>query len=103
MLIAEEAREEGFEVESIINDTYKLHNRPMLVFNSLKWEYDAKEHSEKSSVLIDSISVLRKGALSANSFHVDWQDYSANGEQLLLMEKSPPYSTTKKSVSASRG
>jgi DNA modification methylase len=103
LLIAEEAREEGFEVESIINDTYKLHNRPMLVFNSLKWEYDAKEHSEKSSVLIDRILVLRKGAVNANSFRVDWQDYSANGEQLVLMEKTTPYQIKKKAVSVSRG
>lgn len=88
LLISEEAREEGFDVECIINDTYKLHNRPMLVFNSLKWEYEPKEHSERSSVLIDRILVLRKGSVRANSFRVDWQEYSANGEQLLLMEKS---------------
>jgi DNA modification methylase len=93
LLIAEEAREEGFEIECIINDTYKLHNRPMLVFNSLKWEYDADEHSERSSVLIDRILVLRKGSVSPNSFRVSWQDYSVNGEQLLLMEKSPAYRT----------
>ena len=91
LLIAEEAQEEGFEVECIINDTYKLHNRPMLVFNSLKWEYDAHEHSERSSVLIDRILVLRKGVVSANAFRVDWQDYCANGEQLVLMEKAQPY------------
>jgi hypothetical protein len=62
----------------------------MLVFNSLKWEYDADEHSERSSVLIDRILVLRKGAVSANSFRVDWQGYCANGEQLVLMEKPRP-------------
>lgn len=62
LLIAEEAQEVGFEVESIINDTYKLHNRPMLIFNSLKWECDAHEQSARSSVLIDRILVLRKGA-----------------------------------------
>lgn len=67
----------------------------MLVFNSLKWEYNANEHSERSSVLIDRILVLRKGAVSANSFRVDWQDYSANGEQLMFMEKAPAYRTKK--------
>ena len=95
LLIAEEAREEGFEVECIINDTYKLHNRPMLVFNSLKWEYDAQEHSERSSVLIDRILVLRKGVVTSNSFRVDWQGYCANGEQLVLMEKAAPYRAKK--------
>lgn len=91
LLIAEEAREVGFEVEGIINDTYDLHNRPMLVFNSLKWEYDADEHSERSSVLIDRILLLRKGRVAANSFRVDWHGYSTVGEQLLLMDKRTPY------------
>jgi DNA modification methylase len=91
LLIAEEAREVGFEVDGIINDTYKLHNRPMLVFNSLKWEYDAHEHSERSSVLIDRILLLRKGRVGANSFRVDWHNYSTAGEQLLLLEKGAPY------------
>jgi hypothetical protein len=95
LLIAEEARAEGFEVESIINDTYKLHNRPMLVFNSLKWEYDAREHGERSSVLIDRILVLRKGSIATNAFRVDWHSYSAVGEQLLLMDQSTAYRATK--------
>jgi hypothetical protein len=85
----------GFDIEGIINDTYKLHNRPMLVFNSLKWEYDADEHSQRSSVLIDRILVLRKGAAATNSFRVDWHNYSANGEQLLLLENGTPYRTKK--------
>ncbi|MGA2174619.1 MAG: DNA methyltransferase [Verrucomicrobiota bacterium] len=95
LLIAEEAQKEGFDIEGIINDTYKLHNRPMLVFNSLKWEYDAAEHGERSSVLIDRILVLRKGAVTTNSFRVDWGNYSANGEQLLLMEKGAPFRAKK--------
>jgi hypothetical protein len=95
LLIAEEAQKAGFDIEGIINDTYQLHNRPMLVFNSLKWEYNADEHSERSSVLIDRILVLRKGAVATNSFRVDWHGYSANGEQLLLMEKETPYRAKK--------
>ena len=67
----------------------------MLVFNSLKWEYNVTEHSERSSVLIDRILVLRKGAVATNSFRVDWHSYSANGEQLLLMEKETPYRAKK--------
>ncbi len=96
LLIAEEAEKVGFDIEGIINDTYKLHNRPMLVFNSLKWEYDADEHSQRSSVLIDRILVLRKGAPATNSFRVDWHNYSANGEQLLLLENGTPYRAEKK-------
>jgi hypothetical protein len=91
LVIAEEAREVGFEVEGIINDTYKLHNRPMLVFNSIKWEYNAEEHSERSSVLIDRILLLRKGRVATNSFRVDWHSYSTAGEQLLLMDKRTAY------------
>jgi hypothetical protein len=88
LLIAEEARETGFEVEAILNDTYKLHNRPMLVFNSLKWEYDAAEHKDRSSVLIDRILILRKGRrMPTNDFRVDWQYRSVHGEQLLLLEQ----------------
>jgi hypothetical protein len=85
LLIAEEATQEGFEVEGIINDTYKLHNRPMLVFNSLKWEYSPDQHGEKSSVLIDRILVLRKGQPRSHSFRVDWLNRSLNGEQLLMV------------------
>jgi hypothetical protein len=89
LLIGEEAEKAGFEIEAILNDTYKLHNRPMLVFNSLKWEYDATEHIERSSVLIDRILILRKGhRLKTHDFKIDWQNRSLHGEQLLLME--PP-------------
>lgn len=89
LLIGEEAREAGFEVESILNDTYKLNNRPLLVFNALKWEYDASEHKERSSVLIDRILILRKGRrLRTNDFRVDWQNRSVVGEQLMLLEKA---------------
>lgn len=93
LLIGEEAEKAGFEVESILNDTYKLHNRPMLVFNSLKWEYDAAEHKERSSVLIDRILILRKGRrFKTHDFMVDWQNRSVVGEQMLLLESSQsPY------------
>jgi DNA modification methylase len=86
LLIAEEAQKVGFDIEGIINDTYKLHNRPMLVFNSLKWEYDADEHSQRSSVLIDRILVLRKGAPATNSFRVDWHNYFASVISLPCLE-----------------
>ena len=72
LLIAEEAAHLGFEIECIINDTYKMRNRPFLVFNALKWEYDPSEHAAKSSVPIDRCLVLRKGVITTREVHPPW-------------------------------
>jgi len=72
LLIAEEAARAGFEIECIINDTYKMRNRPFLVFNALKWEYDPSEHAAKSSVPIDRCLVLRKGIVRARDVDAPW-------------------------------
>lgn len=63
LLIWEEAQHVGFGIDRVINDTYDLHSRSMLVYNSLKWSYGADEHITKSSVLIDRCLVLTKGKI----------------------------------------
>jgi hypothetical protein len=72
LLLAEEAVKVGFEVECIIDDVYKLKARSMLVLNSLKWGYSEREHSERSSVLIDRCLVLRKGNIVWRWPEIDW-------------------------------
>lgn len=72
LLIAEEAAQVGLEPECIINDTYKMRNRPFLVFNALKWEYDPSEHAARSSVPIDRCLVLRKGMIRTRDVVAPW-------------------------------
>jgi hypothetical protein len=74
LLIAEEARHVGFGVDALINDVYDLHNRSMLVFNSLKWSYEADEHETKSSVLIDRCLVLSKGKVNWRNRPIFWEN-----------------------------
>lgn len=72
LLIAEEAEKVGFEVECIVNDPYKFKNRAMLVYNSLKWEYDPNKHEAKSSVPVDRCLVLRKGGVTTRPIRTPW-------------------------------
>ena len=87
LLIAEEAVKEGFEVECIINDPYKFKNRSMLVFNSLKWDYDPNSHEEKSSVPIDRCLVLRKGRIQPRDFQAPWINTSAIDQLSLVFSE----------------
>lgn len=74
LLIWEEARHVGFGVDRLINDTYALHNRSMLVYNSLKWSYGADEHITKSSVLIDRCLILTKGRIQWRNRPIAWKN-----------------------------
>ena len=73
LLIWEEAQAVGFGLDTLINDTYALNNRSMLVFNSLKWDYGAHEHATRSSVLIDRCLVLTKGTIQWRNRPIQWQ------------------------------
>src|SRR5581483_11769490 len=73
LLIWEEAQRVGFGIDTLINDTYSLNNRSMLVFNSLKWDYGVDEHAAKSSVLIDRCLVLTKGTVHWRDRPIMWQ------------------------------
>lgn len=73
LLIWEEAQRVGFGIDTLINDTYALNNRSMLVFNSLKWDYGMDEHAAKSSVLIDRCLVLTKGTVHWRDRPIMWQ------------------------------
>jgi hypothetical protein len=73
LLIWELARRIGFSVEMLINDTYDLHNRSMLVYNSLKWSYGTDEHEAKSSVLVDRCLVLAKGSIRWRNRPIEWR------------------------------
>ncbi len=72
LLIWEEAQKVGFGIDKMINDTYALNNRSMLVYNSLKWSYGADEHATKSSVLIDRCLVLTKGTIHWRNCPTTW-------------------------------
>jgi hypothetical protein len=72
LLLWEEAKHVGFNIDTLINDVYDLHNRSMLVFNSLKWNYNADEHEAKSSVLIDRCLVLTKGKINWRKRPIYW-------------------------------
>jgi tRNA G10 N-methylase Trm11 len=72
LLIAEEAVAVGFEIDRVVDDVYALNARSMLVLNSRKWDYDADEHAQRSSVLIDRCLVLRKGEIRWRRPAIDW-------------------------------
>ena len=73
LLIWEEAQRVGFGIDTLINDTYALNNRSMLVYNSLKWKYGIDDHATKSSVLIDRCLVLTKGTVHWRNRPIAWQ------------------------------
>ena len=73
LLIWEEAKRVGFGIDTLINDTYALNNRSMLVYNSLKWSYGTDQHAAKSSVLIDRCLVLTKGTVHWRNRPTMWQ------------------------------
>ncbi len=73
LLIWEEARQVGFGIDRLINDTYALNNRSMLVYNSLKWDYGVEDHAMKSSVLIDRCLVLTKGTIQWRNRPIMWK------------------------------
>jgi len=73
LLIWEEARQVGFGIDRLINDTYALNNRSMLVYNSLKWDYGVEDHATKSSVLIDRCLVLTKGTIQWRNRPIMWK------------------------------